>query len=233
MISVSDDYLDGAVNLNGASAVGGILVRYLPEVFMQSVTSGGDLVVETLSPINNIAIFTSAASGAMRVSTPSGQNSFYIDTCYSAVGITVEARSLYLGSGVSHPVTPEYNIDDTITVARCYTSRISVDTAGHPLKRLHLGGNDTVYLYGNYIAGPASAGTFIAAVDTGDGNDTVVARYNVVLGDMQVTLGDHDDILNLVGNQITAAIVGDGGTGANRLFLLGNQYPASSFNFFQ
>lgn len=160
-------------------------------------------------------------------------DSIYIDTCYSPGEIVVQAYSKWPGSGVSHPTAPDFNIDDTVTVARCQTPALRVDTAGHPLGRLHLGGNDTVYLYGNYIVGPASPGTFIATVDTGDGNDAVAASYNVVLGDMRVTLEDLDDTLTLVGNQVMGAVVADGGTGTNRLFLLGNQYRASSFSFFQ
>jgi hypothetical protein len=39
--------------------------------------------------------------------------------------------------------------------------------------------------------------------------------------------------LVLVGNQITGMAIPDGGTGTNRLFFFGNQYPASSFSFFQ
>jgi hypothetical protein len=108
-----------------------------------------------------------------------------------------------------------------------------VDTAGNAFRRKHLGGNDSVYLYGNYVVGPASAGTPVVTVDTGDGADRVAVSYNVVLGDMCITLESLDDTLTLVGNQVVGTMVADGGTGTNRLFLLGNQYPTSSFSFFQ
>jgi hypothetical protein len=225
------DYGDGAAFLNGASAHS-VRVNLVPQVFLQNVTSQWDLIVETQSPVNSIAIINTSATN-LRVDLPSGQNSVYIDTC-SAHGILVEAFSLWGGSGASHPVVPDYNIDDTVTVARCQTPVITINTAGSPaFKRLHLGGNDTIYVYGNHVVGPVAPNAPVVAVDTGDGNDTVAASYNVTLAGISVMLEDLDDTLNLIGNQITGAMVADGGTGTNRLFLLGNQFTASSFSFFQ
>jgi hypothetical protein len=69
-------------------------------------------------------------------------------------------------------------------------------------------------------------------VETGDGVDSVNASYNVVLDEFYVRLADLDDTLGLVGNQVSGLMLGDGGTGTNRLFLLGNQFRSSSLSFF-
>ncbi len=68
---------------------------------------------------------------------------------------------------------------------------------------------------------------------SGDGVDAVNASYNIVLGEMRVTLDQLDDTLGLVGNQVTVLMNANGGLGTNRLFSLGNQFAASSFSFFQ
>jgi hypothetical protein len=225
------DFL-GSAALIGASARGSVNVSRKVEVLMRGVTSGSSIEVHSsVSQVTSIAIFTSAASGILQVTTPNGRNSVYIDTCYSASAIDVRAYADFIGSGNTIPVPPTFNIDDTITVARCQTPQLTVNTVG--LRPVFTGGDDTVYLYGNYVVGPTTPGTFFVSVVTGDGNDTVAASYNVVLGDMRVTLESLDDTLTLVGNQVMGAVVADGGTGTNRLFLLGNQYPASSFSFFQ
>jgi hypothetical protein len=129
-----------------------------------------------------------------------------------------------------------FNIDDTITIARSQTRGVSVDTAGVGIngRRAYTGGNDTVFLHGNYIVGPVvnNPGTRVVSVDTGDGNDTVTLSYNIALGDAHFTMEDLDDTLILVGNQITGAIVADGGLGTNRLVQIGNQYPSSLFSSF-
>ena len=203
---------------------------------MRGVTSGNVLDVMSTSPVNNIAIFTSSATALLRVSAPSGQNSIYIDTCFSASRIEVLTRSVFLASVPHVPEPAPYNIDDTITIARCQTPELFVDTAGvNPFRPFHSGGNDTVYVYGNYLTGPATNNQGIVAaarVETGDGNDTVNASYNIVLGQFLVNLADLDDTLGLVGNQVTGLMNADGGTGTNRLFLLGNQFAASSLSFF-
>jgi hypothetical protein len=54
-----------------------------------------------------------------------------------------------------------------------------------------------------------------------------------VLGHFHCRLGQVDDALSLVGNQITGFTTGDGGTGANRLTLIDNQLAGSSFAPFQ
>jgi hypothetical protein len=184
---------------------------------------------------NNIGIFTSSAGGALRISTSSGQNSVYIDTCFAAVRIEVLTRSIFLGSVPHPPEQAPYNIDDTITIARCQTPHLFVDTASvSPFRPFHSGGNDTVYVYGNYITGPATNKQGVIAtarVETGDGMDIVNASYNIVLDVFLVNLADLDDTLGLVG-QVTGLMNADGGTGTNRLFLLGNQFAASSLSFF-
>jgi hypothetical protein len=187
------------------------------------------------SPVNNIAIFTSSATALLRVSAPSGQNSVYIDTCFSASRIEVLTYSAFLASVPHVPEPAPYNIDDTITIARCQTPQIFVDTAGtNPFRPQHSGGNDTVQLYGNSVTGPSPNGpdTQTLRVETGDGVDSVNATYNVVLDEFYVRLADLDDTLGLVGNQVSGLMLGDGGTGTNRLFLLGNQFGSSSLSFF-
>jgi hypothetical protein len=54
-----------------------------------------------------------------------------------------------------------------------------------------------------------------------------------VLDEFFARLAQLDDSLVLVGNQVTGLMNGDGGTGTNRLTLLGNQFGATSFSFFQ
>jgi hypothetical protein len=226
----------GPATLIGASARGAISVNRSPQVLMRGVTAGSTLAVQfSGAPINNIAIFTSSAQ-SLRVDVGSGQNSIYIDTCYAASRIEVLTRSIFLGSVPHVPEPAPYNIDDTITIARCQTPHIFVDTAGvSPFRPFHSGGNDTVQLYGNYVTGPATDNQGVIAsarVETGDGNDTVNASYNIVLSQFLIGLADLDDTLGLVGNQVTGLMNADGGTGTNRLFLLGNQFAASSLSFF-
>jgi hypothetical protein len=103
---VTDDYSDGAVSLIGAWAAMGIRLHGTSQALPQGVTSGGQLAVQSDSLVNNIAIFTSAATDKIRVTTPSGQNSIYIDTCYSPAGVEVHAYSLFISSGFPPPSTP-------------------------------------------------------------------------------------------------------------------------------
>jgi hypothetical protein len=198
------------------------------------VTSGNLLEVNTGATVSNVAIFTSAANGALRVITPSGQNSIYIDTCFSASRIEVQAFSPFLASVPHDPEPAPYNIDDTITIARCQTPQLFVDTTSVNFRPVFSGGNDTVHLYGNYVTGSAAngPGDLTVRVDTGDGVDVVDASYNVVLDEFFVRLAELDDTMSLVGNQVTGLANIDGGTGTNRLFSLGNQFGASSLSFF-
>jgi hypothetical protein len=232
---VRDGNFDSKASLIGASASGGISIQGNSEVLMRGVTSGSLLEVRSSSNVNNIAIFTSAANGDLRVVTPSGQNSIYIDTCYSAVRIDVQCFSPFLPSIPHDPEVPPFNIDATITIARCSTRQVFVDTTGINFRPTYSGGNDTLQLYGNYIAGPAAnpAGELTVRVDTGDGRDNVSASYNIVLDEFFARLAQLDDSLVLVGNQVTGLMNGDGGTGTNRLTMLGNQFGATSFSFFQ
>lgn len=80
-----------------------------------------------------------------------------------------------------------------------------VESTGVSVRPACSDGDDSRFLYGNYNVGPAS-GIPIVTVDTGDRRDTVTGSYNIVAG---------------------------GGTGTNRLNLLGNQFAVSSFSFFQ
>jgi hypothetical protein len=231
LLVTDGDFISSAA-LIGASARGSINVSRNVEVLMRGITSGSSIEVHSsVSQVTSIAIFNSAATGILQVTTPNGQNSVYLDTCYSASAIDVRAYADFIGSGETTPVPPLFSINDTITIARCQTRQLTINTVG--LRPVFTGGDDKVFLYGNYVVGPASPGTFVVTAKTGDGNDTVTASYNVVLGDMRVLLESLDDTLTLVGNQVTGAVVADGGTGTNRLFLSGNQYPASSFSFFQ
>jgi hypothetical protein len=211
----------------------------IKEVSMQGVTSGGQIYIRSLGTGDNtIGVFTSAANSGIRIEIPDGRNSIYIDTCYSAAGIVVDAYTRFFpGTGqIWVPGPAPFNINDTITIARCQARTLSVDTSGPaPDGRLYyVGGDDTVYLHGNYLVGPAASSVLtVLNVSAGDGVDSVSASYNIVLGETRATLAELDDTLILVGNQITGMAIADGGTGTNRLFLLGNQYPASSFSFFQ
>ena len=239
---IRDDGHNGAVSMVGASAAD-IAVLNIREISMQGVTSGGQIYIQAGSSAGTphssiIAILTSAANLGIRIDIPDGQNSVYIDTCYSAAGIVVDSYSKFFPSGgqMHVPGPAPYNNNDTITIARCQARTLSVDTAGPAPNAhlLHTGGDDSVSLYGNYLVGPAaSSGSPVVNVKSGDGVDAVNASYNIVLGEMRVTLDQLDDTLGLVGNQVTVLMNADGGLGTNRLFSLGNQFAASSFSFFQ
>jgi hypothetical protein len=215
--------------LTGASAIGNIIVSAHPEVVLRGVTSGFDIEVRVAGTnVNSIGIFTSSAAHQIIVDAPSAQNSIYIDTCY-AFAITVLAQSSLFLPGSPPTGIPPHNINDTITIARCQTSRITVNTtntAGDP--PTYIGGDDTVFIYGNYLPQITSINGPIH-IETGDGNDNVSASYNVVLGDLFVSLAQLDDTLTLVGNQITGFASADGGTSRNRLELIGNQFGGSAF----
>jgi hypothetical protein len=234
---ITDGSFDGAVSMVGASAAD-IAVLRIGEVSMQGVTSGGQIFIQSTGARDNvIGIVTSAANTGIRVEIPDGQNSVYIDTCYSAAGILVNAYTVFFPGSGQFPVPgpAPFNINDTITIARCQARTLSVDTSG-PASGAHLahtGGDDTVFLHGNYLVGPAAGASFpVVNVKTGDGVDSVSAAYTIVLGGMTVTLGELDDTLILVGMQVTGLMNADGGTGTNRLIQLGNQFGASSFSFF-
>jgi hypothetical protein len=221
----------GTATLTGASALGSITVFAHSEVLMRGITSGGNLEIRAGGTVvNSIAIFTSSASG-LSVITPSGQNSIYIDTCYAPAGIVVQAQTSFILPEPSQPTVPPFNINDTITIARCQTSRVTVDTTG--ARPIYIGGDDTVFIYGNHIVELLSSGLARLEVETGDGNDNVTASYNVVLGDVFASLAQLDDTLTLVGNLVTGFASADGGTGGNRLNLLGNQFGGSAFTQFQ
>jgi hypothetical protein len=231
-----------STSLIGASAQTSILISGggFPEgrndFLLRGVTSGGRLEIQTYAPIVNLAVLTSAASGDLTTFCHSGQNSIYVDTCYSATRISINSYSsntpLYPHFPPG-PVAAPYNIDDTVTVARCQTPMLFVNTTGdaHPT---YSGGDDTVFIYGNNLIGPAVAnpGAHVLSVTTGDGNDQVTGSYNVVQGVLFVGLGERDDTLTLVGNLVTDLASADGGTGGNRLNLLGNQFAGSAFTQF-
>jgi hypothetical protein len=215
--------------LTGASSRGNILVVAHPEVLLRGVTASGDIEVRATGTNNSIAVFTSACSRLI-IDTPSAQNSIYSDTCYAGA-IEVFAQSSLFLPGSPPTGIPPHNINDTITIARCQTSRVLVNTTntqGNP--PTYIGGDDTVFIYGNSLSGSSINGPL--HVETGDGNDNVSASYNIVLGDLFVSLAQLDDTLTLVGNQITGFASADGGTGRNRLDLIGNQFGGSAFNRF-
>jgi hypothetical protein len=206
---------------------------------MQGVTSGSQIYIQSQARNSVVGIVTSATNTGFRIDIPDGQNSVYIDTCYSAAGIVVTAFTPFFpstGTGQTHTPGPApFNNNDTITIARCQARTLSVDTSG-PAPNAHLlytGGDDTVFLHGNYLVGPATGPTSpVVNIKTGDGVDSVSVAYTIVLGAMTVTLGQLDDTLVLVGDQVTGLMNADGGTGTNRLIQLGNQFGASSFSFF-
>jgi hypothetical protein len=223
-----------SASLIGASAQtaiivsGGAFAEGRNDFLLRGVTSGGDLEVLTHAQVVNIAIFTSAASGDLTVLCRSGHNSIYVDTCYSAEQIRVDSFSSNTGffpRGGPPPVPPPYNIDDTITVARCQTPKLFVNSGGDA-NPTYLGGDDTLFIYGNNLVGPAvpNPGAHVLSVKTGDGNDQVSASYNVVIGVLFVGLDELDDTLNLAGNVVTDLASADGGTGTNRLNNFGNQF---------
>ncbi|MEX2141898.1 MAG: hypothetical protein WD894_21715 [Pirellulales bacterium] len=228
--------LIGASALTSVRVSGGAFDQGRNDVFLQGVTSGGRLDVQAETPINNVAVLTSAASGDLRVYCRSGQNSIYIDTCYSAERIVVDSwtsNTPFFPHFPPDPITAPYNIDDTVTVVRCQTPLLFVNTTGDA-NPTYFGGNDTVTIDGNNLVGPpvANPGAHVLSVKTGDGNDQVSASYNVILGVAFVGLDELDDTLTLVGNLVTGIASGDGGTGTNRLNLFGNQFGGSSFTQF-
>jgi hypothetical protein len=204
---------------------------------LRGVTSGGNLEVGGSSPVNNIAIFTSAASANLLIGGGAGHNSIYVDTCYAARFISVTSTESDGNYVPQPPEPPPYNIDATVTVARCQTPQILVKTGLAAPN--YIGGNDTVYIYGNNMVGPPIQGAlpgqrpaYVLDVETGDGNDTVSASYNVIRGDAFITLGQIDDTLTLAGNLVMQAAIADGGAGGNRLNSFGNQFGATAFTNF-
>jgi hypothetical protein len=185
-LSITHGTGTGAVSMVGASAAD-IYLLGMTEVSMQGVTSGGkiyirsfpsgDLAVPGRVDASTIGIFTSAATAGIHVEIPDGRNSVYIDTSYSGAGIVVDAYTRsFPGTGEIHvPGPAPFNINDTITIARCQARTLSVDTSGPaPDGRLYYtGGDDTVFLYGNYLVGPAASSISpVLNVKAGDGVDS-------------------------------------------------------------
>jgi hypothetical protein len=229
-------------SLVGASAItrvevsGGGFGDGRNDFVLRGVTSGGRLYVLAQTPINNVAVFTSAASRNLEILCDSGQNSIYVDTCFAAENISVTSASSNTGFFPRNhppPVAAPYNVDATITVARCQTQKLFVNTIGDANPR-YFSGDDTIFVYGNNLVGPsvASPGAHVLSVATGDGNDQVSASYNVVLGVAFAGLGELNDTLTLAGNVVTDTVIADGGTGGNLLNLFGNQFGGTAFSNF-
>jgi hypothetical protein len=190
------------------------------QMLLQGATAGSTITLNSSTPINSIAVLTSAASDLLTVNTESGQNSIYLDTCYAGDIIQINSVSTHSGANPPAPISAPYNIDATITIARCQTQSLSLFTgAEEPL--VYLDGNDTVTLYGNTVVGPVSS---VIHLQTGDGSDTVEASYNVANGNFFASLADGDDTLTLSGNAIGGFASADGGNGTNRLNQFDNQF---------
>jgi hypothetical protein len=209
------------------------------EMVVRGVTSGGNLLVSYGAPVTSVAIFTSSASGNLLVSCPNANNSLYIDTVFAAGFMRITATASDPTPGPQPPQPPPYNIDATITIARCQTKQILIQTGGLPDSQF-FGGNDTIFLHGNNIVGPPVAGTVsvispahVLYIETGDGNDNISASYNVAVGDWFISMSQLDDLLTLVGNQVNGFASADGGPGTNRLNLLGNQFGGFATTRFQ
>ena len=225
-LTITDSNFNGMSSIGGASARGAISVLGNANVAMFGVTSGSAIEIRTSDTIvNAIAIRNSAANGVIRVATPSGHTSINIDTCYSATMIDVQTHSLH--SDPSQLPPPDL-IDDTITIARCQTPLLLVNTADE--RPLHTGGNDSIDVYGNNIVGPANDHALL--ITTGDDNDNVRVNYNVVHGNLFASLGQLDDTLGMAGNRVTGFASADGGSGTNRLDLFDNDFGGSTFTRF-
>jgi hypothetical protein len=220
-------FIGGNLNVNsgksarliGASARGAINVLQFAESYLDGVTSGNFIDVRPASTmVSGIALFRTSATALIRIGT---STSVYIDTCYSGGAIEVPGPPPSFVHPSPGPGLPPPNV--TITIARCQADRISVRTPG---------GDDTVFVYGNNIVGTVTNDPELG-IDTGDGNDNVTASYNVVVGDIFMSLAGLNDRVTLVGNLVTGFASADGGTGGNRLNLLGNQFGGSAFTQFQ
>jgi hypothetical protein len=231
------------IELTGASALGTIDVFGgdigVNDIVLRGVTGANWLHVTAGAPINNVAVFTSAANENLYINCEDAQNSVYVDTCYSGRFIHVDTWSGPTGYFPDPPAQPPYNIDDTVTVARCQTPQIVVQTGRTDVLR-YFGGNDTIYIYGNNIVGPPTQVTVpsnspahVLYVETGEGNDVLNTAYNVVRGPTLFSLFKGDDQLFLVGNLMTAFASADGGEGTNRLSLVGNQFNGFASTRFQ
>jgi hypothetical protein len=228
--------LVGASAITSVEVSGGGFEDGRNDYILRGITSGGRLRVFAQKPINNVAIFISAASDDLEVFGGSGQNSIYVDTCFSAGNISVLSASSNTGFFPRNhppPVAAPFNVDATITVARCQATRLFVNTLGDANPR-YFSGDDTIFIYGNNLVGPsvASPGAHVLSVATGDGNDQVSASYNVVLGVAFAGLGELNDTLTLAGNVVTDTAIADGGTGGNLLNLFGNQFAGTAFSNF-
>jgi hypothetical protein len=206
-------------------------------ILLNRVTAG-TIIVTSPAAVNNVALFnSSAAFGSIEVNCASGQNSIYIDSCYSPHRI--QARSFTQVPreiGPFAPIPPPYNVDATITIARCLTPQIIVETGDTSLFAVYMGGNDRVFLYGNSIFATPNRSDPAHAIhlDAAGGNNEVNVSYNVATGDALIELGSGDDTLNLTANLIVGTAIAEGGPGTNRLTLLFNQFDASAItNFFE
>jgi hypothetical protein len=223
--------LVGASSLTSVQVEGGRAGA--SEVLLRGVTSAGDITVWGKAPVNNIAVLTSAASTSLLVFCENGQNSVYIDTCYSAALVQVYSFSHSVPMNPA-PVPAPFNIDATVTIARCQTPKIIVRT-GWAFRPAFLGGNDNVLVYGNNIVGPPAVGEspeHVLLVDTGDGIDAVAASYNIARGNFFAGLAQADDSLTLTGNSVSGFTSVDGGDGVNVLRLSGNQFAGFAANRF-
>jgi hypothetical protein len=215
-----------SVTLIGASSRADITIENdgltgASQMFLQGVTAGAQISLSSSTPINSIAVLTSATSESLFVGTESGQNSVYLDTCYARDLIRVISVSRHSDPNPPGPISAPYNIDATVTIARCQSIVVGVFTGGGDEPLVYLGGNDTVTLYGNTVVNPTS---FAVMLDTGDGNDTVEASFNVALGNFFASLTDGDDTLTLSGNSLGGFASADGGAGTNRLSQRNNQF---------
>jgi hypothetical protein len=231
------------ISVVGASALGEITIfggdSGTNDIVLRGVTAGLSVDIRGGAPINNIAVFNSAASRVLQIRCEDGQNSIYIDTCYAGRFLQVNSFSSASGYIPEPPKPAPYNIDDTVTIARCQTPQIVVHT-GLTGAMAFFGGNDTVDLYANYIVGPPTQVTLptyapvhVVYVETGEGNDTMNAAYNTILGQAIVSMLRGDDYLALIGNVFTGFASADGGEGANRLRLFGNQFAGFAATRFQ
>ncbi len=224
MVQPGDD-LD-SVFLTGASSLTSINVEKSSlatrseslECLLRGVTSAGQIGVTSGAGLNNIAIFTSAASAEISVFADSGVNSLYLDTNYAGTYIAVTAAE-----NVPHSFR-------TVTIARCQARQVIILLGG--LHQASPAGVDQVTLYGNLIVGlpqtsidahPAVA-TSVLFIETGDAADSVDLSYNVARGNVFASLSELDDTLSLDSNIADGIVSVDGGAGTNRLNLFRNQF---------
>ena len=163
-------------------------------VLASGVTATGSLFLHAFDGNNSISLYTSSGT-FVGLQVDFGTSSLLADTVFGQAVIGLRGAP---NGAATH-----------IRVFRSLS--ISIGAFGSS-------GTDYVEFYGNQVTDG------VVRLETGAGNDTVQADYNVVRLNLFALLGDGDDNMSMLGNSIGSVTDLDGGTGINRLTFSNNQF---------